>query len=220
MSSGKRHRHREAQAVAQSIRRILAPFCLRLMIAGSLRRNSPTVGDVEIVAISRPGPVIPKLFGEAETGTPPLLDKLDRMLAGQEIRHAPLKRWGPKYRSFLRQYETTPGRPLEVFKFDLFITTPATWPVIATIRTGGREFSKWIVSPQRYKRGDGPADLFNGALPDGYRVNKGRLLKDGRPVDLVTEGDLFVEIGIPWIPLPIRSDLYRSINLAREGRTE
>lgn len=221
MSNVEKHPHEAAAMVAHSIVAELSPYCKRIQIAGSIRRAEVEVGDIEIVAQSRPAPTIPDLFGGGLPGTPPLLEKLSRLMEAKEIKHSSPRRWGTKYRSFWRLYEVRPGGRLTPFKVDIFIATPETWPVILTIRTGGREFSQWLVSPQVYKRTPGgKADLYNGALPPGYRIKEGRLLKDGRPVDLEDEGDLFKEIGIPWIPLPTRSNLWEAISIARQGRVD
>lgn len=48
-----RYPHAEAMAVAQQILAILAPACARHIVAGSLRRRKPTVGDIEILYIPR-----------------------------------------------------------------------------------------------------------------------------------------------------------------------
>ena len=51
MSDGKRYPWAEAMAVAQDLQARLVPSCQpgRCVIAGSLRRNKPTVGDVELL---------------------------------------------------------------------------------------------------------------------------------------------------------------------------
>lgn len=43
----------EAVRVAQEVARALKPHCLRIIVAGSVRRGKPNVGDVEILYISK-----------------------------------------------------------------------------------------------------------------------------------------------------------------------
>ena len=45
----------KARGFAQIIAARLAPYCERIEIAGSIRRKRETVGDIELVAISRRG---------------------------------------------------------------------------------------------------------------------------------------------------------------------
>ena len=48
--------YQEAMAYAITMVNILRPLCSRIEIAGSLRRQCPTVGDIELVLT----PIIPK----------------------------------------------------------------------------------------------------------------------------------------------------------------
>ena len=57
MSSGEvRYPYAVALPVAERLRELLAPACERIIIAGSVRREKPDVGDVELVAIPKPAP--------------------------------------------------------------------------------------------------------------------------------------------------------------------
>jgi len=44
----------EAQVIAEKTKALLAPYCERIEIAGSIRRKKPDVGDIELVAIPKP----------------------------------------------------------------------------------------------------------------------------------------------------------------------
>lgn len=62
----------------------LAPACIEVVIAGSYRRKSSAVGDLEVVVLQKwetPPPCI-DLFGDPTTEYPPEHPELDRMLAG------------------------------------------------------------------------------------------------------------------------------------------
>src|SRR5215213_6620719 len=60
-------RLREAQGVAERLAGLMSPFCLRVEVAGSIRRACPEVKDVELVAVprwlERPA-AAPSLFAE------------------------------------------------------------------------------------------------------------------------------------------------------------
>jgi DNA polymerase/3'-5' exonuclease PolX len=54
--------HAGAFAIAEQCRAVLAPFCARIEIAGSIRRGKPQVKDIELVAMPRQVPT--GLFGD------------------------------------------------------------------------------------------------------------------------------------------------------------
>ena len=72
MSTGLRYTLAEAQRIAGAIVGQLDPSCVRLEIAGSLRRGRPDVGDIELVAIPR---FIEEPSGLFETQQVSLLDR-------------------------------------------------------------------------------------------------------------------------------------------------
>jgi DNA polymerase/3'-5' exonuclease PolX len=49
----KRFEHSVAQERAKEIKAMLSPFCEKITIAGSIRRNLPQVGDIEILYIPK-----------------------------------------------------------------------------------------------------------------------------------------------------------------------
>ena len=51
MSDGKRFPLEEARAVAEGIKGLMATACARIEIAGSIRRQKPDVGDIELLYI-------------------------------------------------------------------------------------------------------------------------------------------------------------------------
>lgn len=63
MSTGERRSYAEAQAIAQRLYDVLEPACVRITIAGSLRRKAPDIGDIELVLIPRLEPVVDPMFG-------------------------------------------------------------------------------------------------------------------------------------------------------------
>lgn len=120
----------DAERVAHDVLRALAPWCSRIQIAGSIRRQKAHVKDIEIVAI-------PKLVPDGLFG--------DERLAVQELRDAALllgKR--SKAGDKMVQVENVLGSGITV---DLFMTTPpATWGAQLAIRTGPAPYSEMLVT--------------------------------------------------------------------------
>ncbi len=173
----------DALALADELRARLAPACARIEIAGSLRRQSATVGDIELVAIPRVTFDV-NLFGEP-VGEPQ--SAVDAALV--DIVGPPDSwRWsknGPAYKQFMYG-------PLEV---DLFLVHPETWGIQFMIRTGNAEFSHWMVSQRK----------IGGALPSDLRVHEARLWRAGIALPTPEEADVFRAIGLPYVPPPARS---------------
>lgn len=123
------------------------------IVAGSVRRRKPEVGDIEIVAVPRPSGH--DLMGQASSNE--IIDALDRMLTSRRIRHPDDRRcWGTKMRRFI--YRET--------RIEFYLASQDGWPVVLAIRTGPAEMSRRLVTERSY----------GGMLPDGYRVS----VADGR----------------------------------------
>ena len=171
MSEGKRVPRSEALAVAQKIYDLLAPICERVAIAGSLRREKPDVGDIEMVCV--PMPEV-DLFGNGW---------INAMHIEQALKDAGFA--FPRFNGeHFKQFDAGPCN------CDLFITTPAQWGVIFTIRTGAADFSHRLVTPKSH----------GGLLPSNLRVKDGRVWNGDEALDTHTEIDLFKAIGLDWIP--------------------
>ncbi len=166
------------------------PYCERIVVAGSIRRKKPTIGDLELVAI----PVRMEqtnLFGDVAAVSYPLFDYLDSLVrqgAIQKIIGAEYGRsaWGDRLRKFL---VTTTGQQT-IYKVDLFLCVPETWGDTLTIRTGPKGFSAWLVT----KRSQG------GAMPDNMRHIDNRLWRESKPLDAPTEQAFFDALGLLCIP--------------------
>jgi DNA polymerase/3'-5' exonuclease PolX len=113
----------EAQKIAARVIDALATYCARIEVAGSIRRQSPQVGDIEIVCQPKTGT---DLFGQ-----PYPLPIPTEGLGRHEVS-------GERYRKIILP---------EGVQLDLFIVLPpAQWGVIFAIRTGGAEFSRRLVT--------------------------------------------------------------------------
>lgn len=168
----------QALRLANELLKMLRPACRRIEIAGSLRRNCRQIGDIEFVAI----PVIEvmqykDLLGEVyRTDTTSLIDVA--LANFNKIKN------GPKYKQFLYK-----GMPV-----DLFLQTPETWSVNFMIRTGSKDFAKWMVTHQ----GNG------GAMPGDMRSDEARLWRwqngQWNVLDTPQEEDVFEAVGLDFVP--------------------
>lgn len=166
-----------AQATAEKLVDLLAPFCTRLEIAGSLRRGQrPDVGDIELIC----EPAFANrlaLFEEIPAVQDLLEDRLDALLMGATIQHAPAYAnrrapWGPRYKRLV--FDTLP--------VDLFIVRPpASWGAELIIRTGPWQFSKALVTPRAQ----------GGLMPAYLKMREGALHRGAERIPTPTEADLF-----------------------------
>jgi len=165
----------QARMVALHVVQQLQPFCERVEIAGSIRRQSPEVKDIEIVCIpswgeqQKPGSLLP---GDNES-----VNLLHQAVANTEfirwikpgvpqIETWPIKPEGKYWRGLIRRGMF--AAPADV-KLDLFLARPENWGVIFTIRTGSADFSRALVTYARdrtdYRVDGGEMKLQGGAMP-------------------------------------------------------
>ncbi len=182
-------KHSDALSIAKHLITRLAPYCQRIEIAGSVRRQKPEVKDIELVAEPLLTPVV-DMFGPTGVLHNPFTNYSWDAL-GQIIKN------GDRY----KQIDLPTG-----IKLDLFIVLPpAFWSTIYTLRTGSPEFSHWLVTRRN----------MGGALPSDCRVEDGRVLRGGEQhydvvsdkhywtggdlVDIHEEADFLAFCGLPWI---------------------
>lgn len=173
MSSGERMDRVIGYHAYQEIERTLRPVCQRVEAAGSLRRESATIGDLEIVCIPKP---LKDLFGTEIWSSDPIERELRRAGFDEFTMNGPLYK-----KFFFVAYR---------IHIDLFITTPAQWGVIFLLRTGPAEFSRKIVT----RRNKG------GLMPSRMSIHEGRCwTKDPMPLETPEEEDAFRAMGLAWI---------------------
>ena len=194
MSLVSKRPYAEAENIARNLVAGLEPFCEQIEIAGSIRRMKPLIGDIEIVAV----PEVEEqqdLFGDSGRTTSLLWKHLDKLLKAGKIFHGSPKRWGTKYRAF--QAKTKRG---QLYKVDLFTCFKENWGNTLLIRTGSKEFSRWMVSQKK----------LGGALPDDVFHQGNRLFRIGdtenEPLPMFTEKDWFDLCNLPFIPSIQRED--------------
>ncbi len=128
-----------AQHAAENFMGDLSPFCQRMVIAGSLRRMRPHVGDIELVCIPEAGEVIGvDLFGEA---LPSPIDRLTdglRQLINDGIFSYRLNDKGQTMFGPLNKYLV---HNVSGIKVDIFTTTFENWGQTLFIRTGPAQWN-------------------------------------------------------------------------------
>ena len=165
----------EAIQKAERLRASLEPFCRRIEIAGSVRRQkTEDIKDIELVAIPISNQLF-DMFGNPTEGAN-LLE-----LAIPQFAHnyrATTTKNGEKYKAIIFPDAT---------KLDLFIVTPDTWGVQFALRTGPADYSHWLVTPKNK----------GGALPSYAKVEGGRVLVHGEKIETPEEADFFKFLDIP-----------------------
>lgn len=163
-----------AKKTADILVDLLTPVCERVEIAGSIRRKSAYVNDIEVVAIPKPEV---NLFGEKSYNP----DEIYKVLQGDTPDYSPFEKKGAFYArfKFFGMYA------------DLFITTPEKWGCIYAIRTGSADFSRRMMTKEWQ----------GGFCPDELYFKEGRLWSKEQttPLDTPEEEDVFRFLGIPWV---------------------
>lgn len=163
----------DARALAMHLVSLLKPGCERIIIAGSIRRQKPEIGDIELVAMPMLEPVC-DLFGMPVEGME--RSGLDERLAS--LRPVYTKN-GAKYKQFA----------FEGVSVDLFIASAETWGCVSTIRTGSADFTRWLVTNRRH----------GGGCPSHLKFNEGRIFNGSTPLDTSEERLVFEALEQPWI---------------------
>lgn len=192
MSTATKRPRVEMELIAEELRELLGQACVKIEVAGSLRRGLPQIGDIELVAI----PKIETydevdetdLFGTKKPVTYNLLWKaLNGFFKGR------YRLQGDKYKSFFWPLR---GAGEGLVQVDLFTATPATWGWIFLVRTGSADFSHHVaksLNKQGYTSKDGAIHKGNLELVD----NKWQMVATGAPIATPTEEDVFRLAGIP-----------------------
>ena len=166
----------DARQLANNLLASLAPACERIEIAGSIRRGNPGVGDIELVAIPKPGL---DLFNAPTYQVTDLDGALARLILEERLA---LVKGGGRYKQFLL--------PAEGIALDLFVVLPpAQWGVIFAIRTGPSDFSTWLVTPRAK----------GGRLPSYLQVEDGAVWNGRKPMPTPEEKDFFDLLGLPYM---------------------
>lgn len=159
----------------------LAPVCERLAVAGSLRREKPECGDVELVAIPRFEPY--GLFGDEQ------LNSLWRHLSTSPV-YTFTKGDKPDGKYFQVRYEGV--------QLDIFTAEHGSWGWCLLMRTGSAGFSHSILTEWKRQKciGRDQQGSRGGYLIDRY----------GQVAVTPEEQTVFDLLGLPYIEPRDRSD--------------
>lgn len=120
----------KAKIIADKYVEMLKPFCKRIEIAGSIRREKPEVGDIEIVCIRN---------------TKYLRSFWDAVDTLRKIKGSPIGRYTQRVLS-------------EGIKLDLFMCEKDNWGLIYAIRTGSADYSHNVLAAGWVKAGFNSVD--------------------------------------------------------------
>jgi len=174
----------QALPIAEWLLAQLQPATLRIAIAGSLRRQKPDVGDIEILYIPR----FQYLPDPADLFSPPrrvnLADRLlTQLLSLNLIAARPNKlghlTWGPKNK-LARHLDS-------VIPIDFFATTEDSWHNYLVCRTGGKHNNIAIATAARRQ---------------GWRWHpyaQGFTDEHGRPILVHSEQEVFALVNLPYL---------------------
>lgn len=160
-----------AMVVADGLVARFAPYCERLAVAGSLRRQESTVGDLELVAIprweERPDPdAVPTLFGPAASVQVNLLAEAVRRHEDiDQLKPGATDRVPWKIRDDGRYWRLA-HRPTGL-QVDMFVVSPERWGLIYFLRTGPWDYSQWALSRWKFVTGGGFSEDGELRLPNG-----------------------------------------------------
>jgi DNA polymerase/3'-5' exonuclease PolX len=158
-----------ARGMAGALVDLLSPVCVRIEIAGSVRRQKPRPNDIELVMvpcerISRQ-PSLDSLLGLGKLERTNLLDaRCDELLKQGILEKRPDSRgrhcWGTGVKRAVF-FQGQDYAPVDLFQ----VIEPRQWGVIYAIRTGPGDFNRLLVTSQ----------WFGGACPKDWKAACGRV---------------------------------------------
>ena len=116
----------KAKAIAEKIKAILVPACQRVVIAGSIRRQNPEVGDIELLCV-------PKYIDGVDMLDAKIQTMIHFDMLGYRLNKLGSKVYGPKNKLLVH----LPSG----FGVDLFSTAEDNWGMALFVRTGPREWN-------------------------------------------------------------------------------
>lgn len=161
----------KAKAIAEKIKAVLETSCERIVIAGSIRRQKPDVGDLELLCI-------PKYIAGVDMLDARIQTMIYFGMLGYRLNKLGRKIYGPKNK-LLVHLPSGIG-------VDVFSTDEQCWPVALVVRTGGERTNKEIASR---------------ALERGMRFHaygRGFTRADGSELVCHSEAEVFRAVELPW----------------------
>lgn len=178
MSTGERRPLAEAQMIADELTALLAPYADWIAVAGSIRRQRPTVGDGELVAMPKGG-----VIGKKHS----LLTITDMLLQQGVITQALYNgkpRWGQRLRGIVYK-----GMKFELFMVDEY--------------NRGYRFAVCTGPDNQQDRANTYLMIQIKKAP--FAVRDGYVWLGNQKLKISMEEDWFALLGIPCLPPPERS---------------
>lgn len=183
MSGSTKYPRAKALAVAEQLQTILSAVCEKIVIAGSIRRNKPLVGDIEILFIPKlawkPDPT--DLFGKVVQVN--LADAVVQSLLADGIIEQRLKDDGTRTWGALIKLAIHKDSGIPV---DFFTASPENWWSLLVCRTGSAENNK---------------NICNAAIARGLQWSPYEGFRDCKNMELIfvphSERAVFERVGLP-----------------------
>lgn len=163
-------KYARAASIAVDFVDTLRPFCERIQIGGSLRRERADVKDIEVVCIPKYCTIREGLFSEEVTRICPEFLEVVNSYPGNKGRA------DGKY---------TQRRLPQGINVDVFMCSPDNWGAIFLIRTGDWRFSKWFMGSALRRA--------------GYEMRDGYVMRGEHRIAVPEEEDMFKLAGVPWV---------------------
>ncbi len=162
----------QARTIADKLLTMLEPACEKIVVAGSIRRRKPEVGDIELLCVPT-----------YDNG----VDQLDREIGGLVVQQVLGFRrnklgsrvYGPKNKLMMH----IPSG----IGVDIFSTTDECWAVSLVVRTGGKITNQRIATVALRK------GWHFRAYGDGFDTPDGH-------ITCSTEQEVFEAVGLPYLP--------------------
>lgn len=189
MSDGIRMPFNRAMPIAEELAEKIAPAMKMIQIAGSLRRRSVSVGDVEIVAVAN-------VHDDALA----LLDALERGGHVTKADYGGMTRWGDLYR----------GMVYRGVRVEIFFANEHSWGYKLWLRTGPGDGNQYVMQWLQNKRS---AIRFHDGMAWITRYRNGDARYE-QPVSVPDEATLFMMLGLPFAsPVQRTLEWYRRNDL-------
>jgi DNA polymerase/3'-5' exonuclease PolX len=163
-----------AEEIANEVLKLLGTSCERIVVAGSIRRRKPEVGDIEILAIPKYG----GLSCHVNLLDQEILDLMHRGILNFRLNKRGRRAFGQKNKLLVH---LPSGMAVDVFSTD-----KQCWPVALVIRTGGAETNKRI-AVAAIKKG-----WRLKAYGSGFSTPQGDII-------CKSEEDVFEFVGLPYL---------------------
>lgn len=196
----------DAQRIAAALLADLKPYCERIEIAGSLRREKPEVKDIELCAV--PCAMDLELFDNRDSLFHHVQEHYLSIKPGSESDAFYCPKPDGKYWRFRIRPEDYHHLRLEIphpppdapyIYLDLFLCSHDTWGMIFTIRTGSAAFSKRLVRHAHHFNWMSHQGLLRQAHLDTV-IGKWIPNKESAVIPTHEEQDVFKVLGLPYIP--------------------